>query len=97
MPSTVLHSLLSQKERGQNLRAFRNKKVKILFTTDISSRGLDIPNVDLVINKELPRSFRDYVHRIGRTGRNNRPGTAISIATQYDQLILENIQSKTTV
>ena len=81
LESTVLHSLLSQKQRVVNLRLFKNKKKSILFTTDISSRGLDIPNVTLVINKDLPRSFKDYLHRIGRTGRNNRPGTAIILLT----------------
>ena len=88
LESTVLHSLLTQKQRLINLKQFRNKKYKILFTTDLSSRGLDIPNVDLVINKDVPRSFKDYVHRIGRTGRNNKRGTSISIVTQYDLLIL---------
>ena len=48
-----------------------------------------------MVNRELPRSFRDYVHRVGRTGRNNKTGLAISLVTQFDLMILENIQNKT--
>lgn len=92
--STVLHSLLSQKQRTRNIRLFKNRKKKVLITTDISSRGIDIPNCDLVINYQLPRSYKDYLHRIGRTGRNNRNGQTVSLVTQYDLLILENLQSK---
>jgi superfamily II DNA/RNA helicase len=69
---------LSQEERIETLEAFKAKKVRILFATDIAARGLHIEGISCVVNYDLPRSPADYIHRIGRTGRAGKSGTAIS-------------------
>lgn len=72
------HGDLVQEDRIYTLEAFKNKKIKILFSTDIASRGLHIDDIDCVINFDLPRSADDYIHRIGRTARAGKSGVAIS-------------------
>jgi len=69
---------LDQESRNETLKAFKDKKVQILFATDIAGRGLDIDNIECVINYDLPRSPADYIHRIGRTARAGKSGEAIS-------------------
>ena len=88
--STIIHSQMPQKTRLQNLQLFKSEQVKILVATDVASRGLDIPSVDLVVNYDLPLSPATYVHRVGRTARAGRSGLSISLVTQFDvQLMLE--------
>ncbi len=72
------HGDLLQEERIYTLEAFKNKKIKILFSTDIASRGLHIDDIDCVINFDLPRGVDEYIHRIGRTARAGKSGVAIS-------------------
>ncbi len=72
------HGDLTQEERSLTLNDFKNKKIDILFSTDIASRGLHIDDIDCVVNFDLPRSTEDYIHRIGRTARAGKSGTAIS-------------------
>ena len=72
------HGDLTQDERVCTLNDFKNRKINILFSTDIASRGLHIDDIDCVINYDLPRSTEDYIHRIGRTGRAGKSGVAIS-------------------
>ena len=72
------HGDLLQDERNETLEDFKNKKIKILFATDIAARGLHIDDISCVINFDLPRAVADYVHRIGRTGRAGKSGDAIS-------------------
>ncbi len=72
------HGNLTQEDRNWTLDGFKDKKIKILFATDIASRGLHIDDISCVINFDLPRSPDDYIHRIGRTGRAGKSGTAIS-------------------
>ena len=69
---------LDQELRNETLQAFKDKKIQILFATDIAARGLDIDAIDLVINYDLPRSPADYIHRVGRTARAGKSGEAIS-------------------
>ncbi|MGC9188320.1 MAG: DEAD/DEAH box helicase, partial [Sulfurihydrogenibium sp.] len=78
---SAIHGDFSQKKRETVLHNFRTGKLKILVATDVAARGLDIKGVELVINYGLPRDAESYIHRIGRTGRAGKEGTAISIAT----------------
>lgn len=82
--TTSLHSLLPQPERTANLARFRARAARILVATDVASRGLDIPDVQLVINYDVPRNPDDYVHRVGRTARAGRKGEAITMVGQRD-------------
>ena len=84
LPCVALHSLMSQGERLSSLAKFKSGVVKILVATDVASRGLDIPQVEFVINSNVPASPKDYVHRVGRTARAGRGGVAITLVTQYD-------------
>ena len=84
LPCVALHSLKSQGERLAGLATFKSGIVKVLVATDVASRGLDIPQVELVINSNVPASPKDYIHRVGRTARAGRGGMAITLVTQYD-------------
>ena len=81
----VLHSDLDQKQRDEALTLFGNKSYKILIATDVAARGLDIESVDLVINHSLPRDTEVFIHRIGRTARGEKNGTAISLITEEER------------
>lgn len=84
IPSVPLHSHLTQPQRLLSLARFRNREVPVLVTTDVGSRGLDIPEVAMVINWDCPRRSDDYIHRVGRTARAGRGGVAITIITERD-------------
>ena len=89
-----LHSLMSQSEREHSLRLFRSAKAAILLATDVASRGLDLPQVKLVINHNVPRSSKLYLHRIGRTARAGSIGMAITLVTQYEVGLVLHIEKK---
>jgi ATP-dependent RNA helicase RhlE len=72
--------------------SFKNGVVNILIATDVSSRGIDIPNVDFVINYDLPEKVENYVHRVGRTGRASKKGKAISFCSKGEKEILKEIE-----
>eukprot|EP00611_Tribonema_gayanum_P023876 TRINITY_DN5113_c1_g1_i1.p1 TRINITY_DN5113_c1_g1~~TRINITY_DN5113_c1_g1_i1.p1 ORF type:complete len:509 (+),score=170.88 TRINITY_DN5113_c1_g1_i1:42-1529(+) len=91
-----LHSMMSQKRRLAALGKFKSSQSRILVSTDVSSRGLDIPEVDLVVNFDMPRVATDYVHRVGRTARAGRRGRALSLVTQYDVELVHNIEEYTS-
>lgn len=74
----AIHGNKSQGQRQRILESFKRNEIKILLATDVASRGLDIDNVSHVINYELPESFEDYIHRIGRTGRAGNKGSALT-------------------
>ena len=80
-----IHSDLEQNKREEVLQDFRNKKLKILVATDILSRGIDIEDIDLVINYDVPNDGEDYIHRIGRTARAESEGTAYTFITEKEQ------------
>lgn len=88
------HGGLEHDERVFTLEDFKNKKIDILFATDIAARGLHIDNISCVVNYDLPRSSSDYIHRIGRTGRRNNKGTAISFITFENEEHFDLIDKK---
>lgn len=88
-----IHSDLEQDTREQVLQDFRNKKLKILVATDILSRGIDIEEIDLVINYDVPNDGEDYVHRIGRTARAASTGTAYTFVTEAEQQKFSQIEN----
>ena len=91
---TSLHSLLPQKDRTDNLARFRASAARILVATDVASRGLDIPAVDLVINYDVPRNPDDYVHRVGRTARAGKKGEAVTLVGQRDVSLFLAIEGR---
>ena len=91
--SFTLHSDRTQKERLEIIENFRNSESGILIATDISARGIDIPNVNFVINYDLPEVTENYVHRVGRTGRAFNKGEAISFCSDKERELLEEIEN----
>ncbi|KAJ7129747.1 P-loop containing nucleoside triphosphate hydrolase protein [Mycena epipterygia] len=83
--STALHSRLTQRERLSSLALFRSFVVPVLISTDVGARGLDIEDVAIVINWDLPNEPEEYTHRVGRTARAGRGGVAISFVTEWDE------------
>ena len=90
----AMHSKKSQGARTEALNKFKSGKLNVLVATDLASRGIDIQFLPYVINFELPRSPKDYVHRIGRTGRAENPGEAISLICPEDVHHFKIIQKK---
>ena len=90
---SILHSDRTQRERDKALKDFKEGRTKILVATDIASRGLDISNVGYVINYNVPEHSEDYVHRIGRTGRANREGKAITLYSSDETEFLKRIEA----
>ena len=80
-----IHSDLTQGERENVLMSFRNRELRILVATDILSRGIDIENIDMVVNYDVPHDGEDYVHRVGRTARAEASGVAITLINPKDQ------------
>ncbi|KAK9182033.1 hypothetical protein WN944_025174 [Citrus x changshan-huyou] len=91
--AVALHSFKSQSQRLSALHRFKSGQATILLATDVASRGLDIPTVDLVLNYDIPRYPRDYVHRVGRTARAGRGGLAVSFVTQNDVDLIHEIEA----
>ena len=88
-----INGQLSQQQRLDALNKFKCGERQILIATDVASRGLDIPSVDLVMNFDIPSNSKDYIHRVGRTARAGQQGRAITIVTQYDIETLQKIES----
>jgi len=92
LPAISLHGQMSQAQRLGALSSFKAREKRILVATDVASRGLDIPSVDLVVNYDIPRNSKDYIHRVGRTARAGRSGRAVTIVTQYDIELFQRIE-----
>ncbi|MBI2108231.1 DEAD/DEAH box helicase [Candidatus Woesearchaeota archaeon] len=88
--SQALHGGMSQSRRKQVMDAFKNQQLEVLVASDVAARGLDIKNVNLVINYDIPKTSQEYVHRIGRTARAGEEGNVISLLCQEDH---ENFRS----
>lgn len=84
MKAACIHGGMGQPKRLASLTKFKSGECTILVATDVASRGLDIPRVDVVINYDVPTNGKDYVHRVGRTARAGRAGRALNLVSQYD-------------
>ncbi|PKV66810.1 DEAD/DEAH box helicase [Pontibacter ramchanderi] len=91
-----IHGGKEQKDRLEALKKFKKGEVKLLIATDVSARGIDIPNVDYVVNYDLPDQPENYVHRVGRTGRGMAKGIAVSFCSTEEKPILDEIQTYLT-
>ena len=91
--SETIHGDKDQKERLQVLNDFKSGKNHILIATDVSARGIDIPNVDYVVNYDLPELPENYVHRVGRTGRGVQKGHAIAFCSKEEKVLLKDIEA----
>lgn len=94
--SDTIHGDREQKERESVLSRFKKADLRILIATDVSARGIDVPNVDFVINYDLPDKPENYVHRIGRTGRGTQKGQAISFCSKEEKPLLAEIETYVT-
>lgn len=92
MKSICLHGNMSQAQRLGALSGFKAKEQRILVCTDVASRGLDVPSVDLVVNYDVPKNSKDYIHRVGRTARAGRTGRAVTMVTQYDVELFQRVE-----
>lgn len=89
----AMHSDLEQKEREEVMLDFRNGKIDVLVATDIVARGIDVDDIPLVINYDVPRDAEDYVHRIGRTARAENKGEAITLVSEVDLFYFARIEN----
>jgi superfamily II DNA/RNA helicase len=92
IPSDAIHGDKTQQERIKALDAFKEGKITALVATDVAARGLDIDQLPLVVNYELPPNAEDYVHRIGRTGRAGASGEALSLVDNKEERLLKDIE-----
>jgi superfamily II DNA/RNA helicase len=91
-PAHGISSNLEQDKREEVLRDFRSKKIRILVATDVMSRGIDVKEINMVINYDVPHDAEDYVHRVGRTARVNEKGEALTLVTQKEIYRLKKIE-----
>jgi superfamily II DNA/RNA helicase len=91
-PAKGISSNLEQDQREEVLRGFRSKRIRILVATDVMSRGIDIKEINMVINFDVPHDAEDYVHRVGRTARANTKGEAVTLVNPKDMFKLRNIE-----
>uniref|UniRef100_A0A915KZI6 RNA helicase n=1 Tax=Romanomermis culicivorax TaxID=13658 RepID=A0A915KZI6_ROMCU len=90
---SAMHGDMSQAERDVIMREFRTASSRVLITTDLLARGIDVQSVSLVINYDLPTNRENYIHRIGRSGRFGRKGVAINFVTEADKRVMKDIES----
>merc|ERR1712029_156826 len=89
---STMHADLVQKERDLVMREFRSGSSRVLISTDLLARGIDVQQVSLVINYDLPQKMENYLHRIGRSGRFGRKGVAINFVTNSDVRTMKDIE-----
>jgi translation initiation factor 4A len=89
---STMHADLDQKERDLIMREFRSGSSRVLISTDLLARGIDVQQVSLVINFDLPSNLENYLHRIGRSGRFGRKGVAINFVTNNDVRVMKDIE-----
>lgn len=89
---STMHAELDQKERDLIMREFRSGSSRVLISTDLLARGIDVQQVSLVINYDLPQNLENYLHRIGRSGRFGRKGVAINFVTNSDVRTMKDIE-----
>lgn len=89
---SATHGDMDQNARDVIMREFRSGSSRVLITTDLLARGIDVQQVSLVINYDLPTQPENYLHRIGRSGRFGRKGVAINFVCKEDEAMLQNIQ-----
>lgn len=94
IPSETIHSDKEQEQRELTMQLFRSGAAKVLIATDVSARGIDIPDVELVVNYDLPETPEYYVHRVGRTGRGTNKGQAISFCSKEEREMLAIIEAQ---
>jgi superfamily II DNA/RNA helicase len=92
-PAQGISSNLEQDMREEVLRGFRSKRIRILVATDVMSRGIDIKEINMVINYDVPHDAEDYVHRVGRTARANTKGEAVTLVNDKDMQRMQKIES----
>ena len=88
----TIHSDREHADRERTINRFRSGELKVLIATDVSARGIDIPNVEFVINYDLPETSAQYVHRVGRTGRGSNKGQAYSFCSSEEKVVLAEIE-----
>jgi len=94
-PSLCIHSRMKQEERIEIYSDFKKFKGRILVSTDLFGRGVDIERVNVVVNYDMPKSSDQYLHRVGRAGRFGTKGLAVSfIASDEDTVVLESVQAR---
>jgi ATP-dependent RNA helicase RhlE len=91
--TVTIHGDKEQKDRLQVMNIFKSGEVKVLVATDVSARGIDIPDVDYVVNYDLPDVAENYVHRVGRTGRGAKKGLAVSFCSPEEKPVLDEIET----
>jgi translation initiation factor 4A len=92
-PVSYIHGDMTQKERESNLQNFKSGTTRVLLSTDLLSRGIDIQQLSLVINFDLPRDKETYIHRIGRSGRYGRKGVSINLVTNEEMNCMKEIET----
>ena len=90
----MIHSDLNQEERNAIIKEFRGGKIRILIATDIVARGIDIQQVSIIINYDFPKNYNTYIHRIGRSGRYGRMGTALNIVDNNELKNMKECEAK---
>jgi ATP-dependent RNA helicase RhlE len=93
MPADAIHGDKGAEQRHVVLQAFTRGKVRFLVATDVAARGIDVDDIDLVVNYDFPLGLEDYIHRTGRTGRAGRKGRAISLIAPSERRMFDAVHS----